>query len=201
MQQKGIIAIFIRWNSQGKTVEFVVIRTHAIAPVFQGKRRIGHDIIEAFETSIGFFVGRTRQGIIGYNLRSRTIVQDHIHPREVGRRGFFFLSVKGNIFARFVGHFQQQRPRAAGRVIGCGLVGRILWTDANDFGQYPRHFGRRVKLPFGLPRFRGKVAHQVFVGIAQNIIAFGRISREIQGVIVEDAYQVGYRIHQIFALS
>jgi hypothetical protein len=57
-------------------------------------------------------------------------------------------------------------------------------------GDDPAGFGRGVELPLGLAAFRGEVAHQIFIGIAQNVIAFGAVLGEVEASPLENCDKV-----------
>ncbi len=54
---------------------------------------------------------------------------------------------------------------------------------------------------FALAAFRGEVPHQVFVGIAQEIITLGAVLAEIQTRILEDRDPAGQALHHLFAAT
>jgi len=75
----------------------------------------------------------------------------------------------------FVVSLEQQRNRAARGIVD-GLLGVIGRSDANDLGHDARDFRRGVKLDLALAGLGGEVAHQVFVGIAEEVIAIRRVA-------------------------
>lgn len=68
------------------------------------------------------------------------------------------------------------RYRRAARGIVDPLLGVIGRADANDLGDDARDFRRGVKLDLALAGLGGEVAHQVFVGIAEEVIAIRRVT-------------------------
>ena len=61
-------------------------------------------------------------------------------------------------------------------------------ADADDLGQDAGDLGRRVELALGLAGLGGEVAHQVLVGVTQQVIALGAAAAEVE--IVEDRDQL-----------
>jgi hypothetical protein len=72
--------------------------------------------------------------------------------------------------------------------LGCGPG-----PDADDLGHDPRDLGRGVELALALARLGGEVAHQVLVGIAQDVVAFGAVAAEIQGGVLKIATRLDRR--------
>ena len=44
-----------------------------------------------------------------------------------------------------------------------------------DLRHDPRDFGRGVELALALARLRCEVAHQIFVGVAKDVVPFGAV--------------------------
>jgi len=138
------------------------------------------------------------------DFRRGAIVQDHVHARQ-GRRGVVhLLAVEGQIQARAALRlgmgFQHQRAGAAGGIVG-GLAGAFGVADADDLGHDAGNLRRRVELTLALARFRGEVAHQVFVSVTQQVVTLGAVVAEIQRGRVEDAHQVGEPVHHLLAFA
>ena len=57
---------------------------------------------------------------------------------------------------------------------------RLRAAHADDLGHDARDFRRGVELALALAGFGGEVAHQVFVGIAQQVVALGAVAAEIE---------------------
>ena len=74
-------------------------------------------------------------------------------------------------------------------------------ADADDLGHDARDFRRGVELALALARLGGEVAHQVFVGVAQQVVALGAVAAEVERRIVEDRDQVGEAVHHLLALA
>ena len=62
-------------------------------------------------------------------------------------------------------------------------------------------FGRREELSLGLARLRREVAHEVFIRIAQEIVALGAVLAEVEAGVLEDRHQVGKAVHHLFAAA
>ncbi len=62
--------------------------------------------------------------------------------------------------------------------------------DADDLCHDAADFGGCVELAFALAAFGGEVAHQIFVSIAQDVIAFRAVLAEIQRLVFKDGDQV-----------
>ena len=45
----------------------------------------------------------------------------------------------------------------------------------------------------------GEVAHEVFAGVARDVVAFGAVFREVEGFVFEDGDEVGEAVHHVFA--
>ena len=200
VQQEGIVAIFIRRNAKAIETAISISRfrrnIQSVAPVLGRERRIGNDVIEQLQP-VAFQELRVGEGAVSSasDQRVGTIVQYNVHTGQTGSGTFLFLSVDGNFPFGFVGYFQQQRSRSAGRIINGGVGGRILIVDANDLGHDAAHLCRRVKLPLALTAFGGKVAHQVFVSIPQDIVTFGFVVGKVQFRLFKDGYQVRKTFH------
>jgi hypothetical protein len=55
----------------------------------------------------------------------------------------------------------------------------------------------RVELALALAALGGEVPHQVFVGVAQNVVAVGAVLREVERRVFEDGDQVAEPIHHL----
>ena len=81
------------------------------------------------------------------------------------------------------------------------LVGAGGAADADHPRQDARHFGGRVELALALAGVGGEVAHQVLVGVAHDVVAFGHISLEVEAGRVENGNEVREPVHHVFALA
>ena len=69
-----------------------------------------------------------------------------------------------------------------------------MGNDAADLG-----WG--VELAFTLAALGGEVPHQVFIGVAQNVVAVSAVLREIERLVLEDGDQVGEPVHHLLAAA
>jgi hypothetical protein len=91
--------------------------------------------------------------------------------------GVLFLPVEGDLDSGLVADLQEQGAGAAGGVVdGGGGGGRI--ADADDLGHDAADFGGGVELALALAAFGGEVAHEVFVGVAKDVVAVGAVLTE-----------------------
>ena len=133
--------------------------------------------------------------------RGGIVVQDHVHARQTAGGRVLFLTVERDGRPRFIPDLEQQRPRTAGRVVdGCRRA-RLRLMDADDLRHNAADFGGRVELSLAFAALGGEVAHQVFVGIPQNVIALGAVLGEIQRLVLEDGDQVGQALHHLLAAA
>ena len=61
--------------------------------------------------------------------------------------------------------------------------------------------GRRVELALALAALGGEVPHQVFVGVAEDVVALGAVLREVERRVLEDGDQVGEPVHHLLAVA
>ena len=202
MQQVGEIALFGgRRAEMLESLVRIVERVEAGAPAFVAEGRIGDHEVEGFELPVVAGEPWVRQRVALLDLCRRVVVQDHVHPRQAGRGGVLLLTVERDLGVGFVTHFQQQRTRAAGWVIHGGVVGGNRFVDTDD----PRHdaadFGRRVELAFALAALGSEVAHQVFVGVAENVVAVCAVFAEIERLVLEDRDQIGQPVDNLLTAA
>ena len=74
-------------------------------------------------------------------------------------------------------------------------------AESNDLRHDARDFSRRVELAFAFTRVLGKVPHQVFVSIAQQVVAVSSVGSKIKFWFVEDFDELGKTIHHGFAFA
>src|ERR1019366_5133851 len=87
-----------------------------------------------------------------------------------------------------------------------GVVGRgggfaVRRGDADDLGHDPADLGRRIELAFALAALRGEVPHQVFVGVAEDVVVLGTVLGEVQLRLLEDGDEVGKLLHASRAVA
>ena len=69
--------------------------------------------------------------------------------------------------------------------------------DSDHLRHDSGHFGGGVELPLAFARFGGEVHHQVFIGIAEQVVAAGAVGAEIERF--EDAYEFGQPLLHVLA--
>ncbi|OQB36471.1 MAG: hypothetical protein BWY09_01923 [Candidatus Hydrogenedentes bacterium ADurb.Bin179] len=196
MEQEGIIAVLGGRDTERKASVNVVGGVEPAAPRLVGKGEIGNHIIEGLQFAVCIQKIRTGQRIILPNFRRGTVMENHVHTGE-SRRGIVHLlavqrQVQSGLVFRFVMGFQQQRTGTAGGVVD-GLVGAFGFTDADDLGHHTGNLRRGIELALALAGFRGKIAHQVFIGIAKQVVAVGTVAPELQPL--ENGHEVGQTVH------
>ena len=72
-------------------------------------------------------------------------------------------------------------------------------ANADDPGHDAADFGGGVELALALATFGGEVAHQILVGIAQNIVAISAVPGEVQRGVFKRGDEVGEPVHHLFA--
>ena len=99
------------------------------------------------------------------------------------------------------GDFQQQRAGTAGGVIGGGGGYGVRRRDADDLGDDAADFGRGVELALALAALGGEVPHEVFVGVAEDVVVLGAVLGEIELRLLEDGDEVGEALDHRRALA
>ena len=181
VQEESIVAVLLRRNPECKAAIQVIGRIEAVAPGFGGERKIGDDEVEGLEAAVGAFEVRAGEGVVLPYLRRRAVVEDHVHPGQRGGGVVHLLPIEREVEAGtalgFVMRLQKQRAGAAGGIVD-GLAGALGAADADHLGHDARDFRRGVELPLALARLGGEVAHQVFVGVAEKVVALGAVAHE-----------------------
>ena len=62
-------------------------------------------------------------------------------------------------------------------------------------------FGGGVELALALATLRREVTHEVFVGVAQNVVAVGAVLREVERLVFEDGDEVGEPFDLLLAVT
>ena len=190
MQQVGIVALLLRRLSPLETLVGIGGRNQAGAPGLVRERWIGDDVVVGAQLLAVLEFGRGER-IARQDVRGREVVQDHVHAGETGGGHVLLLPLQRDVFPRLGSDLQQQRARAAGRVVsGCSSHG-ILRRDTDYLGHDAAHLGRGVELPLALAALAGEVPHQVFVGVAEDVVVLGAVLGEIQLGLLEYADEVG----------
>jgi hypothetical protein len=68
-------------------------------------------------------------------------------------------------------YFDQQGDGATGRVVDRGAGGGDRIANADDLRHDAGDLGGSIELALALAAFGGEVAHEVFVGVAENVVA------------------------------
>jgi hypothetical protein len=198
VQQKGIVAVFIRRCPILKPLELVRLDADPIAPRLVGEGGIRHRKVEPLEAAVRLLPVGIREGVVAPEFRRDVVVQNHVH---LGQHpgGIVHLLTKDRQPPRgLIRHLQQQGTGAAG-----GVIHRLVLAgglgDAHHLGQNPRHLRRGVELALALARLRGKVAHQVLVGIPQQVIPIGPVRPQVKAL--KNAHQVREAIDHLLALA
>ena len=204
VQQEGVVAVLRRRHAVGKAFVQVVARVQPAGPVLLAEGRVGHHVIEGLQPQRIALVLEVRaaQRVGGPDLGGGAVMQHHVHARQRRRGVVHLLPVNGQVMAGAalgqVVRLQQQRARPAGGVVD-GLRGRRGLVQPDHLRHHARHLGGRVELALALARLGGEVPHQVFVGVAQQIVAFGAVAAEVQAL--EDGHQPGEAVHHLLALA
>jgi hypothetical protein len=201
MQEVGVIALLGRRRAEGlESLIRVIGSIYAGAPALIGKRRIRDDIVERFE-GISLHKLWIGERVPLHNQRRGIVVQDHIHPGQCAGGGVLFLSVERDFDAGLIAHLQQQRSRAAGGIIDRSGTAYFRIMYSQDLRDDPADFRGGVELAFALAALRGKVPHQVFIGIAQDVVAIGAVLAEIECLVFKDGDEIGKPFHHFLAAA
>ena len=132
------------------------------------------------------------------DLGDGVVVEDHVRAGEAGGGGALFLTVEGDCREGFVGDFEEKGAGAAGGVVdgGGGSGGDVV--DADDFGDDARDFRWGVELAFAFAAFGGEVAHEVFTGVAEDVVTVGAVAGEVEGFVFEDGDEVSEAVDHFF---
>ena len=74
-------------------------------------------------------------------------------------------------------------------------------ADAENLRDDAAHFGGSVELALALATLGGEVPHEVFVGVAEEVVAVGAVLGEVEGGILEDGDEVGEALHHLLAAA
>ena len=201
VQQVGVVALLGRRRAEGlEALVGIVQRIEAGAPALVGEWRIGDDVVEGLERVAVLELG-IGQRVALHDERGGVVVQDHVHPGEAAGGGVLLLPVERDGGAGFVAHLQQQRAGAAGRVVDGGGGAGLGVVDADDLRHDAADLGGGVELALALAALGGEVPHQVFVGVAEDVVALGAVLREVERLVLEDGDQVGEPVHHLLAAA
>ena len=70
--------------------------------------------------------------------------------------------------------------------MGSCLRAGVGGINPNDLCNNAADLRRRVELTFALAAFCGKMTHQVFVGIAQNVVTLCPVLAEVQRLVLKN---------------
>ena len=73
--------------------------------------------------------------------------------------------------------------------------------DADDLRHDATDFGGRVELTLALAALGSEVPHQVFVGIAEDVVALGAVLGKIECLVFKYGDQVGEPVHHLLAAA
>src|ERR1019366_2072859 len=173
VQEKCVVAIFRRWNTESKAAIRVMFCVDAIAPRLAGEWWIRDHEIKRLQTALIGEVG-TRKGVAFPYFRRRAVVQEHVHFCERPGRKIILLSVDRKIFSArafgFVVSLEEQRPGPARGIVNC-LRAALCGTNSNYLCHDARNFRRGVELPLALAGLRCEMAHQIFISVTEKVIA------------------------------
>ena len=201
VQQVGVVALLGGRRAEGlEAVVGIVERIEAGAPALVAERRIGDDVVEGLERVAVLELG-IGQRVALHDERRGVVVQDHVHAGQAAGGGVLFLPVERDGGAGLVAHLQQQRAGAAGRVVDGGGGGGLRVADAEDLRHDAADLGGRVELALALAALGGEVPHQVFVGVAQDVVALGAVLGEVERRVLEDGDEVGEPVHHLLAAA
>jgi len=204
VQEEGIVAVFLRRNPECKAAIQVIGRIKAIAPGFGREWKICDNKVEGLEAAVAAREVWAGKGVVLPDFGSGAVMEDHIHPGQRGGSVVHLLPVEREVEAGaalgFIVRLQKQRAGAASGIVD-GLAGALGAADTNDLGHDTRNLRRGIKLALALTRLGGKVPHEVFVGVAEQIIALGTVTAKVEGRVVENGDEVRQSIHHVFTLA
>ena len=206
VEQVGVVALFCRWDAvMLEPLPGIVLGVDARAPAFVAERRIGDDIVEGHQPRLSE-EERVGEGVALLDLRRGIVVQDQVHARQSGGGVVLLLTVERDFdvlpaVSRLLADLEEERSRPDGGIAHRGVVTRVRMTDAEDLGHDPTHFGGRVELALALTAFGGKVPHEVFVGVTEEVIAVGTVLGKVQGGVLEDGNEIGEPLHHLPAAA
>ena len=193
VEEEGVVAVLRRGHAEAEPAVHVVLGIEPVRPRLRREGRVGHGEVEPLERAVGLRPVRVAEGVVLPDLRRRRVVEDHVHLRERRRRVVLLLAVEREPAGPgLVGHLEEERARPARGVVGRHVL-RGVGRDADHLRHDARDLGRRVELPLALARLRGEVAHEVLVGVAEEVVAAGPVGAEVE--VLEDADEVGQPVH------
>ena len=198
VEEEGVIAILGRRNTVLEALVGVIGRIKATGPGFGRKVGIGDGEVERLEAVGAVREVRGGQGVALPQYGDFVAVQDHVHSRQRPGDVVHLLAIDADAVRRLVGGFEQQRARATSGIVD-GLVRAGIGADTDHLRYDARDLGRGVELPFALPGLGGEMAHQVLVGVAQQVVSLGPIGAEVEAI--KDGDQLGEPVLHLFAAA
>ena len=190
VQQVGVVALRGGRLAPCEALERVCRGREAGGPGLVRKWRIGDDVVVGAELLAFLELGRG-QGVARHDIGRREVVQDHVHVGQARRGDVLLLPFDGDAVPGLAGHLQEQRARAAGRVVGGGGRHRVVRRNADHPGDDPADLRGGVELPLTLATLGGEVPHQVLVGVPEDVVVVGAVLGEVKLGAGEDVDQVG----------
>ena len=205
VQEVGVVALLGGWNAIGfEALEGIVLGMEAGGPALVAEGWVGGGVVEGLEL-VAIEEQRAGEGVALLDLRRGAVVEDHVHAGETDGGGVLFLAVEGDAHAfpveSGVGELQQQRGGTASGIVSGGVRPDVRLVDAEDEREDQADFRRGEELALTLAALGGEVAHEVFVGVAEQVVAIGAVLGEVEGWVLEDGDQVGEAIHHFLAAA
>ena len=208
MEEPREIPVFFRRNAViRKSPVRVGVRFQAVAPRLVRKRRIHDDKVKPPQLAVFVRILRVGQRVASLDERGFVAVQDKIHLRKSGGGRVFLLTVNRDdrfsvgVYGGFVRGANQEASASGGGVMKRPLLidGLPDFADANQLRNYAGNLAGRVKLPLAFPGFLRELHHEVFVSIADDVVAAGDIVLEIERGVLKHANQAGHFIDQFLS--
>ena len=204
VQQEGIVAALRRRNRRNPfamppAAEGIFL-ARALEPALHGEWGIGNDIVECAKFAVVALVQGIGQRVSVPEIGIVHAMNDHRHARHADGRYILFLALYGNGPLRLRRRAKEKRPGTASRIVNRDHLARIV-ADTNHLRHYAAHFCRRVELAFRLAGLRGEVLHQVFVGVADQVVVGRAVVREVEIFVLEHADEPAHGINEILSFA
>jgi len=199
VQEEGEVAILLGRHPQIEATEPALCR-QARAPRLRREGRIGDHEVEGLDLGIGRLELRLRDDVALRDLGILAAMHDHVHLGETASRDVELLTIDRERDVSGIGGLQEQGSRSARWVVD-GLPGAGGAVNACHSGNDSRNFGRRIELTLALAGLRREVPHQVFIGVAEDVVPIGAIPAEVQLFTAEDVDESRQRRHHLWAAA